>query len=162
MSVHYEFIDNDVPYGARPRTAAFGRAGELNVLDVRRLLDVERYGKINVDATGPQQVYPGPQAMAAASNTEFLVRCARELPAVNFADRETGRVYARVESGRLAWTEPEALERAVADPETRTGLVAVAPEALSDARRVSGPRRLAELAPGGRAYTLGRWGEAAG
>ena len=30
--VHYEFLDNTVPYGERPRTAAFGWNGELNVL----------------------------------------------------------------------------------------------------------------------------------
>jgi len=158
MSVHYEFIDNDVPYGARPRTAAFGRAGELNVLDVRRLLDVERYRKIDIEATGPHAVYPDPHAMAAANSTRFLVRCARELPALTFADRGTGRAYARIESGRLAWTEPEALRRALADPETRAGLAAVAPEALDGARPVSGPRLLAELAAADRPYTLGQWG----
>ena len=35
-TVHYEFLDNDVPEGERPRTAAFGANGEMNVLDIER------------------------------------------------------------------------------------------------------------------------------
>jgi hypothetical protein len=154
MSVHYEFLDNSVPLGERPRTAAFGRAGELNVLDVGCMLDVDRYRKINIEATGPREVYPDARAMAAENNTQFLARCVRELRAVNFADRETGRIYARIESGELAWTEPEALARALEDAETRAGLVAVAPEAVHGARPASGPKRL----PADRLDTLGRWG----
>ena len=43
------------------------------------------------------------------SNTTFLVECVRRFREVNFADRATGRVYARIESGRLAWTDAEPL-----------------------------------------------------
>ncbi|HLB14343.1 MAG TPA: hypothetical protein VJM14_05375 [Burkholderiales bacterium] len=158
MSVHYEFLDNSVPLGERPRTAAFGRNGELNILDVKCMLDVDRYRKINIEAAGPREVYPDPRTMDVANNTQFLTRCARELPAVNFADRETGRVYARIESGRLAWTEPEALAQAVADAETRAGLFAVAAEALSGARLAPGSKRLTDVVPADRLHTLGQWG----
>ncbi len=158
MSVHYEFLDNTVALGERPRTAAFGRNGELSVLDVGCMLDVDRYRKIDIEAKRPEAVYPDPQAMAAAANTQFLARCARELPVLNFADCETGRIYARMESGRLAWTDPEALARAIEDPETRAGLLAVAPEALGAAPRGTGPRRLAETGPADRLHTLGQWG----
>ena len=47
---HYEFVDNDVPMGEVPLTVAFGSGGEFNILDVKRLVDMERYRKINVDA----------------------------------------------------------------------------------------------------------------
>jgi hypothetical protein len=79
MSVHYEFLDNSVPPGERPRTVAFGRGGELNVLDVKCLLDVDRYRKISVDARGPEEVYPGGTAMAPENNTQFLAECVRRL-----------------------------------------------------------------------------------
>ena len=87
MSVHCEFLDNSVPPGERPRTVAFGRGGELNVLDVKCLLDVDRYRKIDIDASGPDEVYPGGDAMGASRNMQFLAECVRRLPAVNFADR---------------------------------------------------------------------------
>ena len=51
--VHYEFLDNSVPAGERPKSAAFGRDGELNVLDVKCMLDIARYARINVDADEP-------------------------------------------------------------------------------------------------------------
>jgi hypothetical protein len=156
MSVHCEFLDNGVAPGERPRTVAFGRGGELNVLDVKCLLDVERYRKIEINASGPGEVYPGGEAMAAANNTRFLAECVRRLPAVNFAERETGRVYARIEGGRLAWTDPAVLGRATADPETRAGLAAVAPEALGPAAATDP----AEVLRAERFHTLGSWGGA--
>jgi hypothetical protein len=154
MSVHYEFLDNSVPAGERPRTVAFGRGGELNVLDVKRLLDVDRYRKINIDARSPGEVYPGGDAMAAESNAQFLAACVRRLAAVNFAARDSGRVCARTEFGRLAWVDPEALARAIADPDTRAGILAVAPEALDPgaAVRSGGRFRAADY------HTLGTWG----
>ena len=156
VSVHCEFLDNSVPPGEQPRTVAFGRGGELNVLDVKCLLDVERYRKIDIGAASPGAVYPGGGAMAAASNARFLAECVRRLPAVNFADRDSGRVYARTEGGRLAWIDPEALARATADAETRAGIFAVVPEALGDTAR----RRDGEVLQADRFHTLGQWGGA--
>ncbi len=150
--VHYEFLDNGVPAGERPRTVAFGLNGELNVLDAKGMLDIERYAKINVGASCAAEVYPGGEGATPGRNTGFLVQCARRLRALNFAERDTGRIYARIEAGALAWTDPPALERALVDPEARAGVLAVAPGALG-----AGAHRSGQLLPGGRAHTLGRW-----
>lgn len=155
--VHYEFLDNSVPSGERPRTVAFGWNGEMNILDVKCMLDIDRYRKINVDAKDPESVYPDRESMAAENNTQFLAQCARKLAAVNFADRETGRIYARVESGQLAWADPEALDKAIADAETRAGLLAVAPQMLADASR-SDCGREPDVLRAERFHTLGQWG----
>jgi len=80
--VHYEFLDNSVALGERPRTVAFGWNGEMNVLDVKGLLDVDRYRHINVDARNAQEVHPGGSAMAPEHNTRFLAACVSRLPAV--------------------------------------------------------------------------------
>ncbi len=53
----FEFLDNDVPMGERPRTVAFGGNDTFNVLDVARLLNIERYGRIRIDATAPELLY---------------------------------------------------------------------------------------------------------
>ncbi len=157
-SVHYEFLDNSVPPGERPRTAAFGWNAEMNVLDVKCLLDIARYAKIHVDAAGPAEVYRDREAMAPGRNTDFLVQCARQLAALNFADRDSGRIYARVEAGALAWVDRDALHAALEDPETRAGLLAIAPNARG-ARSEGAPRYLGEGAVA-RLHTLGRWGGA--
>jgi hypothetical protein len=73
---------------------------------------------------------------------------------VNFADRETGRVYARTEGGRLAWTDAELLARAATEAETRAGLASVVPAALGNAGAAHPP----EVLQAARFHTLGQWG----
>ncbi len=156
MAVHYEFLDNDVPYGERPRTVALGWNGEMVILDVKCLLDIDRYRKIDVNAKQPQQVYPGAGVMADECNTQFLRDCARRLASLTFADRDSGRIYARLEAARLSWIDPELLETAARDPQTRAGLLAVAPEVLTvDACPAGSESRILDAA---RYHTLGRWG----
>ena len=108
--VHCEFLDNTVPLGERPRTIAFGWNGELNVLDVRAMLNMQGFRKVNVNATGPRDLYLDPDALKPANTTDFLVECARRLPKLNFADQTTGRVYLRLVAGAPVWADAEALE----------------------------------------------------
>lgn len=161
--VHYEFLDNSVPFGERPRSIAFGWNGEMNILDVKCMLDIDRYRKINVNAKCPSELYPDSDAMAPENNTQFLAQCVRMLPAVNFAARDTGRIYLRLESGRLAWRDSEALGAALQDSATRAGILAVAPAAL--APRASGLdacERRGEAVQAARFHTVGQWGQSAG
>jgi len=155
--VHYEFLDNSVALGERPRTVAFGWNGEMNVLDVKGMLDAERYRKINVNARNPDEVYPGPHDMAPQRNTQFLAQCVSRLPAVNFADRRSGRVYLRIEAGRLSWRDAAALATAIADPETQAGIAAVMPQALQAGSAPVSPRLLQDLIGRDRIHTLGNW-----
>ena len=60
--VHFEFLDNTVSLGERPRTVAFGWNDELNVLDVKAMLDVERFRRVDVDARAPGRPVPRPAA----------------------------------------------------------------------------------------------------
>ena len=108
--VHFEFLDNTVTRGAPPRTAAFGWNGVMNILDVACLVDIERYRKIDVDARGPQSLYRDVGDLDVAGNVEFLRRCLAEIHQVDFADQATGRIYLRVEGGRVTYTDlaPEA------------------------------------------------------
>ena len=160
--VHFEFLDNNVPQGERPRTVAFGWNGELNVLDVGCLLDVERYRRVDVDAKSAAALYPDPAALAPGANVAFLRECVVRLAAVNFADQATGRIYARIESGNAVFVDPEALAAATVDRDTGIGLRSVAP-ALFTMTAPSGTqvRTLAGAATRQRTHTLGAWGTAA-
>jgi hypothetical protein len=157
--VHCEFLDNTVPLGERPRTIAFGWNGELNVLDVRAMLNMQGFRKVNVNATGPRDLYLDPDALAPENNTGFLVECARRLPKVNFADQATGRIYLHVAAGTPVWADAEALRVAMADPETRAGLLAVTPAV--GAGTILDPGQVTFLAAhlgADRIHTLGQWG----
>lgn len=156
--VHYEFLDNSVALGERPRTVAFGWNGEMNVLDVKGLLDVDRYRRINVDAKTAQEVHPGAADMAPEHNTRFLAACVSRLPAVNFADRSSGRIYLRTENGKVVWSDPQILAAALTDAETRAGIAAVAPQALQFSATPATPRVLQDIIGQDRIHTLGQWG----
>jgi hypothetical protein len=157
--VHCEFLDNTVPLGTRPRTIAFGWNGELNVLDVRAMLNLQGFRKVNVDAKGPGDLYLDQDALAPQNNTGFLIECARRLPVLNFADQATGRIYLRLEAGKPAWADRNALDAAMNDPATRTGLLAVAPS-IADGTILAHdqPTYLAAHLGAERIHTLGRWG----
>jgi hypothetical protein len=160
--VHCEFLDNTVPFGERPRTIAFGWNGELNVLDVKAMIDMQRYRRVDVRATGPDNLYLDHAAMAPQSNTGFLVECARRLRALNFADQATGRVYLRLEAGTPVWADAAGLRAAMTDNDARAGLLAVAPS-LDIAATSPAPAAMnvAEMLGHDRIHTLGRWGPGA-
>jgi len=160
--VHFEFLDNSVPLGERPRTVAFGWNDTLNVLDVKCVLDVERYRRVNIDATAPEFLYSDESLLAPENNTGFLRQCIDRFREINFADQNTGRIYLRIVSGRPAWADREVLEQAASNPDTRAGLLA-AVSTVSD-RALPGPDRptyLDGIAGAERAHTLGRRGVSA-
>jgi hypothetical protein len=160
--VHFEFLDNSVRLGERPRTVAFGWNGDLNVLDVARLLDVERFRRVDVEARSAQALYPDALALAPEANTGFLRQCVARCAATSFASQASGRIYLRLEAGRLAWVDRDALAAAIADDDTHAALRAVIPAAFaSDAPAPPGAQHLSALSGPERIHTLGEWGSLA-
>ena len=88
--MQFEFLDNSVRFGDLPRTVAFGSNGTLHVLDVRRMLDIERFGRVNVDASNPKELYPDRRLLTPQHNLGFLRKCVEEFREVIFADQSSG------------------------------------------------------------------------
>jgi hypothetical protein len=155
--IQFEFLDNTVQFGQRPRTVAFGDNETFNVLDVKALLDLERYARVDVAATAAQFMYQDQASLAADKNADFLKRCVDSFHRVNFADQASGQVYLRIESGTPAFKDHAALETAMENAETRAGLAAAVPSALC--AEVSGAGQAEFLRRGrGAPPTLGEWG----
>jgi hypothetical protein len=157
--VHFEFLDNSVRLPQRPRTVAFGWNDTMNILDVGCILDVERYRRVDIDATGPDALYPDGANLAPAANAGFLRQCIDRFHEVNFADPRSGRIYLRISDGRPAWADREALDTAIANADTRAILEVTAAGALD--RALPAPARPAFLDPRtdtGTTRTLGDWG----
>lgn len=153
--VHYEFLDNSVPLGCKPRTVAFGWNGEMNILDVRYLNDIDRYQKTNVSATTPEEVYADLRTSAPDENVAFLKRCAAEIPVINLIDHATGEIYARFEDAALVWARSDVLAQKRCDAEMEAALRVLGHgEATGPAAAPAGPDP-------GTAHTLGAWGRAA-
>ena len=162
--IRFEFLDNSVPFGERPRTVAFGDNSTVNILDVKRMLDIIRYGRVFVDATGPDSLYLDRALLAAEHNLSFLRRCVEAFSRVNFVDQASGRIYLRMEYGVAVSVDPLALQEAVRESDTKAGIGAVAPDALGgDAAAFARPLGL-KLEHGaandgsGAMPTLGVWG----
>lgn len=122
--VHYEFLDNSVPLGSPPRTVAFGWNKSMVVFDVPKLLDIDRYRKIDVHATKPEEIYLAGQ-MSADENTEFLCQCAKLMETMRFADPQSGHVYGVLESGQWSFQDGDYLARDDVHPDTLAGLAAL-------------------------------------
>lgn len=76
----------------------------MTILDIKSMIDIERFRKTNIRAQRAADVYAN-MDLSPQSNVEFLKRCARWIPVINFADYETGQVYARLQRGKWAWRE---------------------------------------------------------
>jgi len=154
--VHYEFLDNSVPQGRSPRTAAFGWNGELTILDIKSMLDIERFKKINIRAKTPEEVYAN-ENLAPECNVDFLKRCARWIPIINFADHETGQIYARLEHGKWAWHDEQRFANALNDPDAKAGLKAMTTDDFGPAAGTIVEQGNLDME---KVHTLGAWGEA--
>jgi hypothetical protein len=154
--VHYEFLDNSVEEGRPPRTAAFGWNGEMTILDIKSMLDIERFRKINIHAQKPEEVYIN-ENLAPESNVEFLKRCARWIAIINFADYETGQIYARLKHGKWAWRDEERFADALKDPDAKAGLEAMTINNFGSTAGTIVEQRNLDI---DKAHTLGDWAEA--
>lgn len=150
--IHYEFLDNDVDYGARPRTVAFGWNDALTILDIKTLLDIDRYRRVNVKASKAEEVFEDDTPNAEAA--KFLKRCRELLKSITFADGRNGYVYGKMEAGSWVWRDKTYVESAEIDDVTRTGLKAIGWEDAADIDTADfHPIDLSDE----KAYTLGRW-----
>ncbi len=166
--IHFEFLDNSVRFGDLPRTVAFGSNETLHVLDVGRMLDIERFGRVNVDALNPQALYPDRRLLAPEHNLGFLRKCVEAFREVVFADQSSGRIYLRLVRGSPVGFDREALEVAAKDPNVRASLEVIAPRVLD---QTAGGDRILEYLneppnsepgrPMGQGFpTVGQWGRA--
>lgn len=85
--VHFEFLDNSVAFGERPRTVAFGWNDAMYVVDEEKLVDIERYRRVNIAARQPADLWPNSAALEANLNRAFIDRCRMEFREVRNVER---------------------------------------------------------------------------
>ena len=104
--VHFEFLDNDVPQGELPKTAAFGWNGTMTILDVHLMLNIDRYRQVDITAKQRDQVLKSDDS-DMSSHTEFIQRCSQTVKRLDFADQQTLSIYATFQNGKLIWWDHE-------------------------------------------------------
>jgi hypothetical protein len=154
--VHFEFLDNSVAEGQRPRTIAFGLNGHMNILDLNGLLDIDRFRNINVEARTPEEIYVTPVSGDIRNQSRFLKDCVQRIPIVSFVDRDTGQIYARTKGGKLTMWCREAFYASVHSDRARAAFeLVVAPLRTDSINRIDDDRRLDPR----HSQTLGQWGK---
>jgi hypothetical protein len=108
--VHFEFLDNDVPEGTLPKTAAFGWNKTLVILDVELVLNIDRYRKVNITAKRPEDIFTADD-LDAKANTSFIKQCANKVDNIVFADQDTATEYAEINQGKLIWWDFSYIEK---------------------------------------------------
>ncbi len=151
--VHFEFLDNDVPEGELPRTAAFGWNRTMTVLDVKSMINIDRYRKVNIEARDPDGIFD-PKDMALQDNISFIKRCAKLIPEINLADHDSGYVYARLNHGRMSWCDRPYIDGLPADSGVKDSLEAFG--FLQSEDQENAPHEPLDL-DHEKNYTLGRW-----
>lgn len=89
----YEFLDNSVPKGEYPAKIASGTQQKMDIYLPLGLINIQRFQKINIYATTPDEVYPDDESLRVAKNCAFLQECLRRIPQVNFIDPATETIY---------------------------------------------------------------------
>ncbi len=97
--VHYEFLDNSVARGERPRTIAYGKNGKLIVKDLIKFCDIDRYRYINVDAHSPDEIET--RKLSDYDAAAFLRRTMKELEQVDVLVPGGDIVLARSINGKV-------------------------------------------------------------
>jgi hypothetical protein len=157
--IRFEFLDNTVRLGERPYTVAFGDNRTCNLLDIKVMLDIRRYARIEVNAAAPPALYRNRDVLRARLNADFLKRCVQVFRTVNFADQKSGRIYLTLESGVPTFKDGALLLIALSDPETYAGIEAVAPAVVGGEMSGNQPPQYLQGAERGTAPpTLGQWG----
>lgn len=151
--VHFEFLDNDVPEGELPRTVAFGWNRVMTVLDVRSMINVDRYRKVDVEARTPDRVFESAQ-MTLADNLSFFKRCVKLIPEIHLADQDNGYVYAQLKEGALAWCDQDYLDGLSAGSPIRETIEVLGFKAEQTPEGACGAPLDLERE---KHYTLGRW-----
>ncbi len=80
QKVHFEFLDNSVPLGDPPRTAAFGWNDRITILDMDCMRRLSRYQRINVEARRPEDVFLDTDE----PEDDFLADCIEKISDVTF------------------------------------------------------------------------------
>ncbi len=75
----FEFLDNSVPKGTYPELIARGTQGSMRIYRPEPLIDIERYQRINVLATGPQRIRAVTHLDVSAHAIESAISVMRQM-----------------------------------------------------------------------------------
>jgi hypothetical protein len=126
----FEFLDNSVAKGTYPELIARGTQGEMQIYRPRSLIDIERFQRINVLATSPEQVAAPAEQLTVANNLGFLRQCIAKFKLIEFVDENTDTSFLTIRSGSFEISNAEIFSQHLADKTLHEIVELLAPDLL--------------------------------
>ena len=100
--INFEFLDNEVPLGALPRTVAFGGNGSMVIMDLTALNNIDLFKEVNIKAKKSEDV------LFSQNNYqyEFLKQCILYISEISFVDRKSKKIYGLLKDGKWVNKDP--------------------------------------------------------
>ncbi len=127
----FEFLDNSVPKGTYPELIARGTQGSMQIYRPGVFIDIERYQRINVLATRPDDVPAAPDKLETRHNLGFLRQCISRIPLIEFVDADTDRAFMRIQSGSFGLLDENLYRKNLHDPTLGEIIAELAPDLLA-------------------------------
>ncbi len=152
QKVHFEFLDNDVPLGDGPKTAAFGWNDSLTILDPDCLRSMDRYRHLNIEARRPEDVL----LPESGAEEDFVRKCLLQVSNVTFADPDSAEVLAQTRDNTCVYDRGGVFEKLSLSDECKrlADRNSTAPAITDDPAAAVPVDVEAE-----RRFTVGRWAE---
>jgi hypothetical protein len=128
----FEFLDNSVAKGVYPELIARGTQGKMQIYRPRSLIDIERFQRINVLATNPQQVAAAPEQLTVANNLGFLRQCITKIKLIEFIDENSDTSFLTIRSGSFEISDPELFRQNLVDETLHEIVELLAPDLLPE------------------------------
>lgn len=107
-AVHFEFLDNSVAKGQKPRTIALGWNDEMVVYDIEALLNIARFQFVNIEAVSADEVF---EDQPRGGDAAFLESCIERLSMVRFIEPKSGECYAHTHEGAICLVKGEKMAK---------------------------------------------------
>ena len=107
QKVHFEFLDNSIPYGETPRSVAFGWNDRITILDVECMRRMVVYRRINVQAKRPEDVL----LPTDDTSDDIILDCIRKISDVTFVDPAPMTITGHTQDGRCDYEAADFFRR---------------------------------------------------
>jgi len=151
QKMHFEFLDNSIPYGEIPKTIAFGWNDKITILDVNCMRKINSYKQVNVNARKPEEVL-----LKEGNGSEDIIRdCIAKISDVTFVDPETLEILGHTQNGKSDYQVVGFFERSSIDVKYEISPAETFDPASSVVRGASKPVLDIDYE---RTFTVGSWG----
>jgi hypothetical protein len=104
----------------------------MQIYQLRSLIDIERYQRINVLATRPEDVAAPAGQLEVANNLGFFKQCIKRFALIEFMNRQDDRCFLAIRSASFEVCDTTLFKQNLVDDSLREMLAELAPDLLSE------------------------------